>query len=93
VIITGHSRPHVKAIADELQVRLKGLGERHCRMEGADLGWWVLLDYIDVVIHVLQPEAREYYDLDGLYTQCPKVDLSSVALPKELTESELKLAE
>jgi hypothetical protein len=42
---------------------------------------------------VLQPEAREYYDLDGLYAQCPKVDLSSVTLPRELTESELKLAE
>jgi ribosome-associated protein len=93
VIITGHSRPHVKAIADELHVRLKALGERHSRMEGGDLGWWVLLDYIDVVIHVLQPEAREYYDLDGLYSQCPRVDLADVALPRELTESELKLAE
>lgn len=93
VIITGHSRPHVKAIADELHVRLKALGERHNRMEGADLGWWVLLDYIDVVVHVLQPEAREYYDLDGLYAQCPQVDLSTVSLPKELTSTEIEVGE
>jgi len=93
VVVSGLSRPHVKAIHDELHVRLKQLGETHSKAEGAELGWWVLLDYIDVVIHVLQPEAREYYDLDGLYAQCPKVDLSSVTLPRELTESELKLAE
>lgn len=84
MIITGHSRPHVKAIADELHVRLKGLGERHSRMEGADLGWWVLLDYIDVVVHVLQPEAREYYQLDQLYRDCPLLDWKAVALPEAL---------
>lgn len=81
VLITGLNRPHVKAIHQELHVRLKAAGETHRRAEGADAGWWVLLDYGDVVVHVLQPEAREFYDLDQLYGERPKVDWQSVPLP------------
>ena len=81
VLISGASRPHVKALADEIHVKLKARGERHLRAEGTELGWWVLLDYVDVVVHVLQPEAREYYDLDGLYRDCPALDRTQVALP------------
>ncbi|MBK7644832.1 MAG: ribosome silencing factor [Planctomycetes bacterium] len=88
VIVTGHSRPHVKAIYDAIHVQLKALGEKHGKAEGTDLGWWVLVDYVDVVIHVLQPEAREYYDLDGLYTQCPQLDVGSVRLPVQLAQLE-----
>ena len=81
VLISGLSRPHVKALNEEIRVRLKALGERHMRAEGGDLGWWVLLDYVDVVVHILQPEARQYYDLDGLYRDCPLLDPAEVALP------------
>ena len=81
VVITGTSRPHVRALYDELHVRLKAAGERHARAEGADLGWWVLLDYGDVVIHLLQPEAREFYGLDTLYEGCEKIDWTKVELP------------
>ncbi len=84
VVVSGLSRPHVKAIHDELHVRLKQLGETHSKAEGAELGWWVLLDYIDVVVHVLQPEAREYYQLDQLYRDCPLLDWKAVALPEAL---------
>jgi len=55
VLITGLNRPHVKAIHQELHVRLKELGETHERAEGAEAGWWVLLDYHDVVVHILLP--------------------------------------
>lgn len=88
VVATGLSRPHVKAIHDELHVRLKQLGETHSKAEGAELGWWVLLDYIDVVVHVLQPEAREYYQLDQLYRDCPLLDWKQVELPATLLADE-----
>jgi len=81
VLVTGRNRPHVKAIHQELHVRLKAIGEKYKKAEGADAGWWVLLDYGDVVVHILQQEAREFYDLDGLYGDCPKVDWARVALP------------
>jgi ribosome-associated protein len=92
VVISGLSRPHVKALYDEIHVRLKALGERHSKAEGADLGWWILLDYVDVVIHILQPEAREYYALDALYGECPELDVSKVPLPAGLDEP-LRMAE
>ena len=93
VVITGLNRPHVKAIHQELHVRLKAVGETYARAEGADVAWWVLLDYGDVVVHILQPEAREYYDLDGLYADCPQLDLSNIALPAELVLPPVKIAE
>lgn len=86
VVVTATSRPHVKAIYNELHVRLKAAGERHGKAEGLELGWWVLLDYVDVVVHVQQPEAREYYALDTLYGQCEQLDWRSVSLP-ELPEA------
>ena len=86
MVVTGLNRPHVKAIHQELHVRLKAAGELHRRAEGADAFWWVLLDYGDVVVHILQEEAREFYDLDQLYHDCPKIDWEAVELP-ELPET------
>ena len=81
VVVTGLSRPHVKAIHQELHVRLKKLGELHRKPEGADMAWWVILDYDAVVVHALQAEAREYYDLDTLYSECTELDWREVELP------------
>lgn len=88
MLVTGQSRPHVKAITNEIHARFKELGERHAKPEGADLGWWVLLDFVDVVVHVLQPEARAYYALDQLYGECPQLEVASVALPEPLARAE-----
>jgi ribosome-associated protein len=74
VVVSGTSRAHVKALFNELHVRLKAAGVRHQRPEGVDLGWWVVLDFSDVIVHLLQPEAREYYDLEHLYGECPRLD-------------------
>jgi ribosome-associated protein len=93
VLISGLSRPHVKAIYQEIHVQLKQLGEKHTRAEGAELGWWVLLDYVDVVVHILQPEARSYYELDQLYSECPELDLSTIPLPRFAEAPAMRLAE
>jgi len=93
VLISGLSRPHVKAIYEEIHVQLKRLGEKHARAEGAELGWWVLLDYVDVVVHILQPEARAYYELDQLYGECAELDLSKVPLPEFAETVAIRLAE
>jgi ribosome-associated protein len=82
VVVSAPSRPHVKAVTQELHVRLKAIGERHTRAEGAETGWWVLLDYGDVVVHILQPEAREFYEIDQLYGDCEVLDWAEVELPE-----------
>lgn len=79
LVITGTSRPHVKAMQNELHVRLKAAGEKPIT-EGAGLGWWVLIDLGDVVVHILQEEARDYYDLDRLYGECPQLDWSAITI-------------
>jgi len=82
VVATATARPHVKALYNELHVRLKAAGESHAKAEGLDMSWWVLLDYLDVVIHVQQKEAREYYGLDDLYGDCPQLDWQAESMPE-----------
>ena len=74
VICTGLNRAHVRALYNEVHVRMKELGERHMPVQGTDLGWWVVIDYTDVVVHILQPDAREFYDIERLYDECERVD-------------------
>ena len=84
VIATGTSRPHVKALYDEIHYRMKSVGEVHTPAEGGDMGWWILMDFGDVVVHLMQPEAREYYDLEGLWGEALEVDWRAVPPPGEL---------
>lgn len=70
-------------------MRLKKLGEFHREPEGADMAWWVILDYDAVVVHALQAEAREYYDLDTLYSECAELDWREIELPPLTPPSEV----
>ena len=81
VLANGMSRPQVKALYNELHARLKAAGERHSRAEGTELGWWILMDYGDVIVHLMQPEARDHYDLDGLYGEAREIDWRKLELP------------
>jgi ribosome-associated protein len=80
----------VRALQNELHMGAKALGVRHHRVEGEGLHWWVVMDFGDVVVHLLQPEARAYYDLDRLYGDCARLDWESIALP---SPSDLSAAE
>ncbi len=91
VVATGTSRAHVRALYDEVHARLKAAGASHPKAEGIDLGWWIVLDYGDVVVHFLQPDARGYYEIERLYGDCPRLDWTRVALP-ELPEARVARA-
>ena len=67
VIATGTSNTHVKALADETEFRLDEAGLSVSAVEGQRNDTWILLDYIDVVVHVFSEEAREYYNLERLW--------------------------
>jgi ribosome-associated protein len=75
VICTAGSTRQIKSVVDEIERALKeSLEVRPARREGeGDSGWW-LLDYIDVVVHVFAPEEREYYDLERLWRDAPRLD-------------------
>ena len=76
VFATGNNSTHVKALADELEFQLKGMGVTPHHIEGHRSDSWILLDYTDVLVHVFSDEAREYYGLDRLWQDGEIVDLT-----------------
>lgn len=80
----------VLAIVDAIEERLLDLPEkaRPVRREGERAGRWVLLDYIDVVIHVQHTEEREYYALDRLWKDCPTIQFPELARAEAGTAAE-----
>lgn len=74
VIANGESSTHVRALADELEEKLKEEGVMPTRIEGYRSNSWVLLDYGSVVVHVFTQEARDFYDLDRLWADGIKVE-------------------
>lgn len=75
VICTGTSSPHVGAIVESVQEALLGHGVKPSGIEGKRSAHWVLLDYGDVVVHVFDPQAREYYELEKLWLDAPRVEV------------------
>jgi ribosome-associated protein len=74
VITSGRNTRQVKTIAEEVEAKLKAEGEiKPLRIEGLSDSQWVLLDYGDLVIHVFLDETREFYDLERLWADAPRV--------------------
>lgn len=67
VVATGTSARHVKSLANNVIVQAKENGEMPIGIEGEDAGDWVLVDLADVVVHVLQAEVRDFYQLEKLW--------------------------
>ena len=67
VIASGTSSRHVKSLASNVSVEAKKQGARPLGVEGEDAGEWVLVDFGDVVVHVMQPATRDFYDLERLW--------------------------
>jgi len=71
VIASGTSSRQVKAMADRLVQRAKARGIRPLGVEGADEADWVLVDLADVIVHVMQPQTRAFYNLEKLWSAPP----------------------
>lgn len=78
VIATGNSSTHVKALADEVEEQLDDIGISVSHIEGYRSNSWILLDYIDIIVHVFSNEARDYYDLERLWEDGTDVDISDI---------------
>jgi ribosome-associated protein len=83
VLATGTSRRQLHAIAEEIDHMLEDeLGDRRLGREGFDESRWILLDYGNVVVHLFDQETRDYYRLEDLWGQAPRVDVSDVLRPR-----------
>ncbi|MFO7639319.1 MAG: ribosome silencing factor [bacterium] len=73
VIVTAGSSIHARALGEAVVAEMKAAGERVNHVEGLEHGNWVLLDYVDVVVHIFSGEARQYYGLERLWGDLPSV--------------------
>ena len=74
VLATGASRRQMHAIAEEVDAAMRDAGDRRLGIEGYEASRWIVQDYGDVVVHVFDAEAREYYALEDLWADAAKVD-------------------
>jgi ribosome-associated protein len=86
VLCSGTNPRQVQAIADEVERRLKEAGMRPAQVEGYKQAEWILVDYVDFVVHVFAEKARKYYDLERLWKTARKLEPSELkSEPKRKT--------
>jgi ribosome-associated protein len=74
VVCTGRSEPHVRALADAVSEKLLGQGIKPSHVEGKSVGHWILLDFLQLVVHVFTPETRSFYQLEKLWRDAPLLE-------------------
>src|SRR5271155_859301 len=82
VVCSGTNPRQVQAISDEVEMRLKKAGLRPTHVEGYRQAEWVLLDYVDFVVHVFSEKARKFYDLERLWKSAKRLAPSELAKTK-----------
>jgi ribosome-associated protein len=84
VLCSGTNPRQVQAIADEVELRLKNTGLRPTHVEGYSQAEWVLIDYVDFVVHVFSEKARKFYDLERLWKSAKRLAPADLkAAPKK----------
>jgi ribosome-associated protein len=84
VLCSGANEPQISAIVDEVERKMRQAGYRPVRREGERERRWVLLDFIDIVVHVQHQEERVHYALERLWKDCPVIPLDPS--PEESTD-------
>lgn len=87
VIASAANERQVSAIVDSIEEKLQLAGHKPVRREGAREGRWVLLDYLDVVVHVQHDEERSFYGLERLWKDCPTLEVPGLQATEAGAES------
>jgi ribosome-associated protein len=83
VVASGSSQPHLRAIVEEITSKLRDEHDlRPARTDGLTTGAWVVLDFFDVIVHVMHTEVRERYDLEGLWGDAKPMKAAKAAKKK-----------
>ena len=83
LLCTADSSRQMQAIADEVEKKLKACGIRPSHVEGYQNSEWILMDYMDLVVHIFPKNARAYYDLERLWRDSKKLDANQFIVQKE----------
>ena len=87
LLCTGTSEQHIRSLADEVRDQLAEMGEKPWHIEGADARRWVLIDYVDFVVHIFREEARDFYALERLWGDAERTDFADGDAPEEAPET------
>jgi ribosome-associated protein len=74
VLATGASRRQIHTITEEIDAAMREHGDRRLSVEGYEASTWVVQDYGDVMVHVFNPQTREYFALEDLWADAPRID-------------------
>ena len=80
LLCSGANDRQVRSIVDEVELRMRQAGAKLVRREGEREGRWVLLDYLDIVVHVQNSEERTFYGLERIWKDCPQLPLPQGAV-------------
>lgn len=87
ILCTGTSEPHIKGLVKDLANALKEDGHRPWHLEGTNNHRWVLVDYVDIVVHIFRRDAREFYDLEHLWGDAPLISFAAGEVEEDALES------
>ena len=73
VIASGETERHLEMLADRIEVKIREFGTRRNHREGSGAGGWLLIDFPGFIVHLFNRETREFYDLEGLWSQATEV--------------------
>ncbi|GDY31458.1 ribosome silencing factor [Gandjariella thermophila] len=90
VIASAPNERQVGAIVDNVEEKMRAAGTRPVRREGAREGRWVLLDFVDVVVHVQHAEERTFYALERLWKDCPRIQYDDSARPAGSVDEDVR---
>ncbi len=76
VITSGNSTRQTKAISDNIEEKTRQKGVTPLHIEGYNEASWILLDYADIAVHIFMQETRDFYNLERLWADAPKIDLN-----------------
>jgi ribosome-associated protein len=88
VLCSGANDRQVRSILEEVELRMKQAGAGVVRREGEREGRWVLLDFMDIVVHVQNAEERTFYALERIWKDCPRIALPEAAIAGSATTGE-----
>ena len=87
LLCTGTSPQHIKVLAEEVELELKRENERPLHVEGLRERRWVLLDYVDIAVHIFRRDLREFYALERLWGDAPRTEFESSTAPDPAQET------
>ena len=84
VMASGGSEPHLRAISEEITEKLRADYDLRPRaVDGSLAGGWLVMDFFDVIVHVMRPDVRTHYDLEGLWGDAPRVRVRKAKTAEE----------